>query len=315
MKAILGKKIGMTQIFTEEGLVIPVTVVHAENTVIQKKTVEKDGYSSIQVGYEAIKETKVNNAKKGQFKSIGSFFKYLREIRVNEDLDISTGDKFGVDIFSIGDKVIVSGKSKGKGFAGTIKRHNFAGGPATHGSKSHRIPGSSGAPTRNGRILKGKKMAGQMGNVNETISGIKVVGVDVEKGLLLLKGGIPGSSNGLVYVYDKKDKYDLGKITKSTTEAPEEVKADVSVAPEKEVVEKSKPTPEVAEVKETSEKAKTTEPKEVKAEKKVPVEVEKKEVEKEAKAEVVKETKAKTEKKETASEDKKSTDAGKEENK
>ena len=165
-KAILGRKLGMTQIFTEEGQVVPVTVVESgNNVVIQNKTVENDGYNAVQIGFGAIKEHKVNSPMKGHFAKAGvAPVKYVREMRLENASEYNVGDTIGVDIFSAGELVDVTGTSKGKGFAGGIKRHNFARGPMGHGSKSHREPGSTGAMIsgHGGRVLKGKKLPGQM---------------------------------------------------------------------------------------------------------------------------------------------------------
>ena len=167
-KAILGRKLGMTQIFTEEGQVVPVTVVESgNNVVIQNKTVENDGYNAVQIGFGAIKEHKVNSPMKGHFAKAGvAPVKYVREMRLENASEYNVGDTINVDIFSAGELVDVTGTSKGKGFAGGIKRHNFARGPMGHGSKSHREPGSTGAMIsgHGGRVLKGKKLVKILGN-------------------------------------------------------------------------------------------------------------------------------------------------------
>ena len=203
-KAILGRKLGMTQIFTEEGQVVPVTVVvSGNNVVVQNKTVENDGYNAIQIGFGAIKESKVNSPMKGHFAKAGvAPVKFIREMRLENASEYNVGDTIGVDIFSAGELVDVTGTSKGKGFAGGIKRHNFARGPMGHGSKSHREPGSTGAMIsgHGGRVLKGKKLPGHMGSERVTVQRLSVVRVDADRNLLLIKGAIPGPKKGLVIV-------------------------------------------------------------------------------------------------------------------
>lgn len=203
-KAILGRKLGMTQIFTEEGQVVPVTVVESgNNVVVQNKTVENDGYNAIQIGFGAIKESKVNSPIKGHFAKAGvAPVKFIREMRLENASEYNVGDTIGVDIFSAGELVDVTGTSKGKGFAGGIKRHNFARGPMGHGSKSHREPGSTGAMIsgHGGRVLKGKKLPGHMGSEKVTVQRLTVVRVDADRNLLLIKGAIPGPKKGLVVV-------------------------------------------------------------------------------------------------------------------
>lgn len=203
-KAILGRKLGMTQIFTEEGQVVPVTVVESgNNVVVQNKTVENDGYNAIQIGFGAIKESKVNSPMKGHFAKAGvAPVKFIREMRLENTSEYNVGDTIGVDIFSAGELVDVTGTSKGKGFAGGIKRHNFARGPMGHGSKSHREPGSTGAMIsgHGGRVLKGKKLPGHMGSEKVTVQRLTVVRVDADRNLLLIKGAIPGPKKGLVVV-------------------------------------------------------------------------------------------------------------------
>jgi 50S ribosomal protein L3, bacterial len=203
-KAIIGRKIGMTQIFDEAGKVIPVSVVLAgPNVVVQKKVVDKDGYSSIQVGYEDTREKLVNKPLKGHFaKANVSNKKFLKELRVENADTFNVGDVLKADVFEIGEKVDVSGVSKGKGYQGTIKRWNAHRGPMTHGSKYHRAVGSMGASSDPSRTFKNKKMPGHMGNVNVTVQNLEVVRVDAEKNLLLIRGGIPGPKKGLVMIKD-----------------------------------------------------------------------------------------------------------------
>ena len=203
-KTILGRKLGMTQIFTEEGQVVPVTVVESgNNVVIQNKTVENDGYNAVQIGFGAIKEHKVNSPMKGHFEKAGlAPLKYVREMRLATASEYNVGHAINVDIFSAEELVDVTGTSKGKGFAGGIKRHNFARGPMGHGSKSHREPGSTGAMIsgHGGRVLKGKKLPGHMGSERVTVQRLTVVRVDADRNLLLIKGAIPGPKKGLVIV-------------------------------------------------------------------------------------------------------------------
>ncbi len=203
-KAILGRKLGMTQIFTEEGKLIPVTVVESgNNIVIRNKTVESDGYNAVQIGFGDVKENKINKPLKGQFEKAGvKPVKFIREIRQAAASDYKTGDVIGVDIFEEGDFVDVTGTSRGHGFAGTVKRHGFARGPMGHGSKSHREPGSTGAMIsgHGGRVLKGKRLPGQMGGVKTTVQRLFVVRVDAERNIILIKGSIPGPKKGFVVV-------------------------------------------------------------------------------------------------------------------
>ena len=212
MKAILGRKIGMTQIFTEEGRVVPVTVVESGNNVVLKsKTVESDGYNAVQLGFGEVKEKHVNKPMQGQFKKAGvAPVKFVREMRLSTPTEYKVGDTVGVDIFAAGELVDVTGKSKGKGFAGGIKRHNFARGPMGHGSKSHREPGSTGAMISGpgGRVLKGKKLPGRMGGEKVTVQRLTVVRVDAERNLILIKGAIPGAKKSFVVIKEtvKPDK-------------------------------------------------------------------------------------------------------------
>ena len=200
LKAILGKKVGITQIFTEDGAMIPVTVVEAGPCVVtQVKTEESDGYAAVQVGFGDIRESLVNKPAAGQFKKAGlAVKKYLREFRTAEEFKV--GDTIKVDVFENGDKVDVSGVSKGKGYAGAIKRWGQHRGPMTHGSKYHRGQGSMGAKSYPGRVFKTKKMPGHMGAVQRTIINVEVVGVDAEKNMLLIKGSVPGAKGQLLTI-------------------------------------------------------------------------------------------------------------------
>ena len=202
MKYALGKKIGMTQIFTEEGVQVPVTVVAVEpQVVVQRKTTDIDGYEAIQVATGAVKEKRVNKPLRGHFDKAGVEYKrVLREFPLAEGEDFNVGDELNVTVFEEGDKVDVTGTSKGKGTAGLIKRHNFGRGRETHGSKFHRMPGGMGAASYPGRVWKGHRMMGRMGNERVTVQNLEVVRVDADNNFLLIKGAVPGPKNGLVRV-------------------------------------------------------------------------------------------------------------------
>ncbi len=203
MKGILGKKVGMTQIFGEDGIVIPVTLIEAGPCyVTQKKTKEKDSYNAIQLGFGEISEKRLNKPGAGHLEKSGTPpVKYLREFRVASPDDYEQGQKIEVSVFELGDMVDVTGTSKGKGFAGVVKRYGFRGGPKTHGQSDRwRAPGSAGAGSTPGRIFKGKRMPGQMGNERATTQNLKVVLVDADKNFLAIKGAVPGGKNGLVIV-------------------------------------------------------------------------------------------------------------------
>lgn len=201
-KAILAKKLGMTQIFDETGKVIPVTVIEAgPNAVVQKKTVENDGYDAVQVGFVDLKEKKTNKPVKGHFAKAGvTPKKFIREFRLDDISGLNVGDEIKADIFEAGDKVDVAGISKGKGYAGTIKRWGQHRGPMTHGSGYHRGPGSMGMCSDPGRVFKGKRLPGHMGVDRVTIQNLAVVRVDAEKNIVLIKGGLPGPKGGLLIV-------------------------------------------------------------------------------------------------------------------
>lgn len=202
MKGLVGRKIGMTQMFDETGLVIPVTVIEVEaNAVTQVKTIEKDGYNAIQVGYGQINEKNVNKPRKGHFDKAGVTPKRaLQEFRLESTEGFTAGQELNADLFKAGDKVDISGISKGKGFQGVIKRHNQSRGPMAHGSRYHRGPGSMGAASFPSRVFKGKKLPGHMGNVNVTVQNLEVVKVDVERNLLIVKGAVPGPKKGLLTI-------------------------------------------------------------------------------------------------------------------
>ena len=203
MKGILGKKVGMTQIFDENGVVVPVTIIEAGPCfVTQRKTQDKDGYDAIQLGFHEVKENKVNKPIAGHLKKSGApAIKYMREFRVSNPADYEEGQKIDVSVFSVGDKVDVVGTSKGKGFAGVVKRHHFKGGPKTHGQSDRwRAPGSVGAGSTPGRVFKGTRMAGRMGNQRVTVQNVRIALVDPDKNLLGIKGAVPGGKNGLVII-------------------------------------------------------------------------------------------------------------------
>jgi large subunit ribosomal protein L3 len=201
-KAIMGKKLGMTQIFDENKRVIPVTVVEAGPcVVVQIKTIENDGYNAIKVGFGEIREKLVNKPMQGQFKKAGTSLKrFVREFRLEDISAYEVGQEFKADIFAAGDKIDVSGISKGKGFQGVIKRWNAACGPMSHGSKFHRAPGSMGASSDPSKTFKNKHMPGHMGNVRRTVINLEVVRVMPEKNIILVKGGIPGPNKGTVVI-------------------------------------------------------------------------------------------------------------------
>ena len=199
-KAILATKVGMTQVFAEDGSFIPVTVLQAGPCpVVQVKTVEKDGYEAVQVGFGDIREKLVNKPKKGHFaKANVANKRFLKEFRFENAAEYSVGQEIKADIFAAGDKIDASGVSKGKGYAGAIKRFGLSRGPMGHGSKYHRHAGSNGPATTPGRVFKGKHMPGQMGNVNVTVQNLEVVRVDVDNNMILVKGAVPGAKKSLI---------------------------------------------------------------------------------------------------------------------
>ena len=203
VKGLLGKKLGMTQVWDANNKLVPVTVIEAgSNVVTQIKNVETDGYVAIQVAFGAIKPTKVDKPTAGHFEKAGvNPRRYLAEIRTADAADYSVGQELGVEVFEVGSKLDVVGTSKGKGFAGHMKRHGFAGVSASHGAhRNHRKPGSIGMSSTPGRVFKGKKMAGRMGTDRVTTLNLTLHGVDLEKGLLLIKGAVPGPKGQLVFV-------------------------------------------------------------------------------------------------------------------
>ena len=206
---VIGKKVGMTQIFDENGLAIPVTVIKVDETVVtQVKTVDTDGYNAIQVGTIAAKDKHLTKAQLGHFKKNNlSNYRHLQEFRVDNPQDFKVGDKVELSVLDNVEKVDVTGKSIGKGFQGTVKRWNFGRGPMAHGSKNHREPGSIGAGTTPSRVIKGKRMAGNMGNERVTITKLKLVKVDSNNGLVLVKGSVPGCEGRLVTIVPTRTKW------------------------------------------------------------------------------------------------------------
>ena len=206
-KGIIGKKLGMTQVFAEDGAAVGVTAIAVEpSVVLQVKTKDKDGYAAIQVGYGRVKQKNVTKPLQGHFnKANKGFFRFVKEFPAQSE-NYETGQEITADIFQAGDYVDVVGTSKGKGFQGVVKRHGFGGGRATHGSMHHRAPGSIGASADPSRVFKGTKMGGQMGNVRKTIQNLQVWQVRSDRNLLLLKGAVPGSKNGFVLIKKAKKK-------------------------------------------------------------------------------------------------------------
>lgn len=199
MKGILGRKIGMTQIFTEAGEVVPVTVVEAGPVVVtQVKTTEKDGYNAVQVGFVDAKEKSLNKPQKGHLAAANTLKKHLKEFRVESVDAYTVGQELKADVFAAGEMIDVTGISKGKGFQGPIKRHGQSRGPESHGSRYHRRPGSMGACSYPGRVFKNKKLAGHMGSVKVTVQNLEVVRVDADKNFILVKGAIPGAKGSIV---------------------------------------------------------------------------------------------------------------------
>ena len=203
-KAILGTKVGMSQVFAENGDLVPVTVIEVlTNVVAGVKTVESDGYDAVQLGYGSVKEKHLTKPVKGQFEKSGiDPVKFIREYRPLEKTEYTVGQTLAVDIFAAGDIVDVVGTSRGKGFAGTIKRHNHQRGPESHGSKNHRQTASLGARMSGGggKVFRGKKMPGQMGGERVTVQNLEVIRVDADRRIMLVKGGIPGAKGSLIMV-------------------------------------------------------------------------------------------------------------------
>ncbi len=199
---ILGRKIGMTQLFTEQGTVVPVTAIEAGPcTVTQVKDTSRDGYEAVQIGFGEAK--RLNSPEKGHLKDLG-LLKNLQEFRVADNSEVERGQKITVELFQPGETIDITGTSKGRGFAGVVKRHGFAGGPKGRGSKWSRATGSIGACTFPGKVFKGKRMPGQMGNERVTIKNLEVVKADPDRNLLLVKGAVPGAKNGLLTIRKSK---------------------------------------------------------------------------------------------------------------
>ena len=201
-KGLIGKKVGMTQIFDEKGMIIPVTVIEAGPCVVsQVKTVETDGYNAIQLGFGEVKSSKVNKPKAGHFaKANVEAKKHLREFRCEEPAELKVGDEVKADVFAQGEKVDIQGISKGKGFQGVIKRHGQHRGPMGHGSMYHRRPGSMGSTSTPGRVFKGKKLPGHMGVQKITIQNLEIIKVDMDKNVLLVKGSVPGPKGAILKI-------------------------------------------------------------------------------------------------------------------
>lgn len=243
-KAIIGKKVGMTQIFDESGKVIPVTVIEAGPCVVaQVKSNETDGYNAVQLGFGDVKESKANKPVKGHFaKSKLALKKHLREFRMDSVEDVKVGDEFKADVFVKGDKVDIQGTSKGKGFQGVIKRHGQSRGPMGHGSHYHRRPGSLGT-MRPMRVIPGKKLPGHMGQLTVTIQNLEIVAVDAKENVILVKGNIPGAKQSLVFI--KTSTKTPGKVNEAeelvcyetVVDAVEEVKEEAAEAVENETSE------------------------------------------------------------------------------
>jgi large subunit ribosomal protein L3 len=207
IEGIIGKKVGMTQVFAEDGVLIPVTVIQAGPClIVQKKTAEKDGYDAVQIGLvEKVSNRRITSAVRGHFEKAG-----VQPVRTLAEFDYSgdanVGDRIQVDMFKPGDSIDVVGQSKGKGFQGVVKRHNFAGGRATHGSMFHRAPGSIGASAFPSRVMKGMRMGGRMGGDQVTVKNLRVAKIDVENNLLYVRGAVPGGRNGLIFIRFAKNR-------------------------------------------------------------------------------------------------------------
>ena len=203
MNGILGRKIGMTNVFSNDGKLVPVTVVQVGPCVVtQVKTMETDGYEAVQVGFDEKPVEKLNKPITGHLKkACDKGFRVLREFRTEGGTDLELGSEINIDMFSVGDKVTVAGTSKGRGFQGTIKRHGFSRGPETHGNRNHRKPGSIGNSAWPGKVIKGKKLPGHMGVDRETVKNLTIVDIKAEDNLLLIKGAVPGPKTGLLELY------------------------------------------------------------------------------------------------------------------
>lgn len=205
MKGLIGKKLGMTQVFDEKGNITPVTVIEIKpNTVVQIKTNDVDGYESVQLGMGEIKDKHLTKAKKGHFEKAGlKANKYLREFKLENLSELKVGDELNAGVFKVGEKVNVKGRTKGKGFQGAIKRHGFQRGRMSHGSKFHRRPGSLGASATPSRVIKGRKLPGHMGSVIVTMENLEIIKIDLDKNALLVKGSVPGPKGTILEVKTK----------------------------------------------------------------------------------------------------------------
>lgn len=215
MKAILGKKVGMTQVFTESGEAVPVTVIEAGPCyVTQVRTVDRDGYRAVQLGFEEVEARKLTGGEKGHLnRNDLPLLRHLREVPVGGDDEVTEGQRILVDVFEVGDRVDVVGVSKGRGFAGGVKRYGFSGGPKTHGqSDRHRAPGSIGGTTHTSKVWKGQRMPGRMGNERVTAQNLRVELVDPERNLLAVRGSVPGARDGLVEVKLARKSTELSKM-------------------------------------------------------------------------------------------------------
>ena len=203
---LLGKKLGMTGLFAPDGKYVPVTVIQAGPCVVtQIKKKATDGYNALQLGFADVKDSRVNRPLKGHFKrSATGGFAHLCEFSVNDPEEFSPGQTVTVEMFSVGELVDVSGRTKGKGFAGVIKRHGFAGGRKTHGSRSHRIPGSIGCSAWPAKVIKGKKLPGHHGNQNQTVKNLEIIDIRADQHLILIKGAVPGAKSGLIEIQKRK---------------------------------------------------------------------------------------------------------------
>jgi len=203
---LLGKKLGMTGLFAPDGKYVPVTVIQVGPCVVtQIKKKVTDGYDALQLGFADVKDSRVNRPLKGHFKRAGSdAFAHLREFAVNDPEAFNLGQTLTVDMFSVGELVDVSGRSKGKGFTGVMKRHGFAGGRKTHGSRSHRIPGSIGCSAWPAKVIKGKKLPGHHGNQKKTIKNLEIIDIRADQHLILIKGAVPGARSGLIEIQKRK---------------------------------------------------------------------------------------------------------------
>jgi large subunit ribosomal protein L3 len=201
-KGLIGRKLGMTQIFAADGASVPVTVIEAGPcTVIQKKTEEADGYNAIQLGFDRKRQKNVTKPLQGHFaKADRGFFRVLREFKTLAAVELEPGQELTASIFEVGDFVDVTGTSKGRGFAGGVKRHGFHGGKATHGSMFHRAPGSIGASAAPSRVFKGQRLPGHMGDARKTVQNLLIIGVRTDLNVILVKGAVPGSKNGIVVI-------------------------------------------------------------------------------------------------------------------